>query len=161
MSGNKEQFPIAESAASVVLSSPFVIPYFAVAATISLALIAVQRGDAAAAEDHYATLVPAKGVMALYIGTGRLLGLLAHTTGNLDQSIGHFEDALTFCRKAGYRPGLAWACCDYSDMLLERNGENDPTKAVSLPDESLAISSELGMRPLMERVLSPRKVLGA
>ena len=99
--------------------------------------------------------------MALYIGTDRLLGLLAHTTGNLDQSIGHFEDALTFCRKAGYRPELAWACCDYSDILLERIGENDRTKAVSLLDESLAISSELGMRPLVERVLSRRKVLGA
>ena len=75
--------------------------------------------------------------------------------------IGHFEDALTFCRKAGYRPELAWACCDYTDMLLERIGENDRTKAVSLLDESLAISSELGMRPLVERVLSRRKVLGA
>ena len=86
MSSNTEQFPIAESAASVVLFSPFAFPYFAVAATIGLALIAVQRSDAAAAEDHYATLVPAKGVvMALYIGTDRLLGLLAHTTGNLDQ----------------------------------------------------------------------------
>ncbi len=28
-------------------------------------------------------------------------------------------------------------------------------------DESLAISSELGMRPLMERVLSRREILGA
>ncbi len=31
---------------------------------------------------------------------------------------------------------------------------------MSLLDESLAISSELGMRPLMERVLSRREVLG-
>ena len=75
--------------------------------------------------------------------------------------IGHVEDALTFCRKAGYRPELAWACFGYSDMLLERIGENDRTKAVSLLDESLAISNELGMRPLVERVLSRRKVLGA
>ena len=85
VSSNTEQFPIPESAASAVLFSPFAFPYFAVAATIGLALIAVQRSDAAAAEDHYATLVPAKGVQALYIGTDRLLGLLAHTTGNLNQ----------------------------------------------------------------------------
>ncbi len=32
---------------------------------------------------------------------------------------------------------------------------------MSLLDESLAISSELGMRPLMERVLSQREILGA
>ena len=30
---------------------------------------------------------------------------------------------------------------------------------MSLLDESLAISSELGMRPLMERVLSRREIL--
>ncbi len=32
---------------------------------------------------------------------------------------------------------------------------------MSLLDESLAISSELGMGPLMERVLSRRDILGA
>jgi len=56
---------------------------------------------------------------------------------------------------------LAWACCDYSDMLRARGAEGDHAKAISLLDESLAISSELGMRPLMERVLSRREILGA
>ncbi len=55
----------------------------------------------------------------------------------------------------------AWACCDYADTLLQRNGPGDRDKATSLLDESLAISSELGMRPLMERVLSRRGILGA
>ena len=45
-------------------------------------------------------------------------------------------------------------------MLQERNNEGDRAKATSLLDESLAISSELGMRPLMERVLSRREILG-
>jgi len=52
-------------------------------------------------------------------------------------------------------------CCDYADTLLQRNGSGDREKARSLLDESLAISSELGMRPLMERVLSRREILGA
>ena len=73
----------------------------------------------------------------------------------------HFEDALTLCRKAGYRPELAWTCCDYADSLIPRDSTGDRAKAVSLLDESLAISSELGMRPLMERVLSRREILGA
>ncbi len=34
-------------------------------------------------------------------------------------------------------------------------------KAMSLLDESLAISTELGMRPLMERVLSRWEILKA
>ena len=46
-------------------------------------------------------------------------------------------------------------------MLPERNNEGDREKAVSLLDESLAISTELGMRPLMERVLSRREILKA
>ena len=46
-------------------------------------------------------------------------------------------------------------------MLKERDAERDRAKAMSLLDESLAISSELGMRPLMERVLSRREILKA
>ncbi len=73
----------------------------------------------------------------------------------------HFEDALAFCRKAGYRPELAWSCCDYADCLLKRGGPGDRERALSLLDESLSISSEFGMRPLMERVLSRRDILEA
>jgi len=50
----------------------------------------------------------------------RLLGLLSYTMGNLDQAVTHFEDALAFCRK-GFRPELAWTCCDYADTLLQRH----------------------------------------
>ena len=46
-------------------------------------------------------------------------------------------------------------------MLLERNGDGDHQKAMQLLDESLTISTELGMRPLMERVLSRREILKA
>jgi len=45
--------------------------------------------------------------------------------------------------------------------LRDRDGDGDRIKAVALLDESLAISSELGMRPLMERVLSRREILKA
>ena len=95
------------------------------------------------------------------IHSQRLMGLLAQTMGNMDQAAAHFEDALAFCRKAGYRPELAWTCCDYADTLRERDSAGDKQKAAALLDESLAISSELGMRPLMERVLSRREILKA
>ncbi len=72
---------------------------------------------------------------------------------DLDRGAIHFEDALTFCRKAIYRPDLAWTCCDYADTLRERDVEGDHATDIILLDESLAISSELGMRPLMERIL--------
>ena len=95
------------------------------------------------------------------LGLPTMVCVDTRTIGNLDRAAAHFEDALAFCRRAGYRPELAWTCCDYADTLLQRNGEGDREKAISLLDESLAISSELGMRPLMERVLSRREILKA
>ena len=86
------------------------------------------------------------------ISVDRLLGLLSHTMGKLDAAAVHFRDSLAFCRKAGYRPDVAWTCHDYADTLLQRNNPGDREKVMSLLDESLAISGELGMRPLMERV---------
>ena len=81
--------------------------------------------------------------------------------GNMDQAAVHYEDSLAFCRKAGYRPELAWTCCDYPDMLREGDVEGGRAKGMSLLAESLAISSELGMCPLKERVLPRREILGA
>ncbi len=52
------------------------------------------------------------------------------------------------------RSELAWTCCDYADTLLQRNESGDRAKAVSFLDEALAISTELGMRPLTERVVA-------
>ncbi len=69
--------------------------------------------------------------------------------------------SLALYRKAGFRPELAWTLCDYADTLLKRNDPGDREKATTLLEESLAISSELGMRPLMERVLSRREILKA
>ena len=90
--------------------------------------------------------------MVFYIGTDQVLGLLSVTLGRLDQAVAHFEDSLEFCRKAGYRPNLAWTCYDYAGALTQRNGPGDRERASALLDESLAISTELGMKPLMERV---------
>ena len=132
--------------------------------------------------EQYAALEPRRGEVALHvlICFHRLLGLLAQTMGNLDDSKTHFEDALAFCRKAGYRPVLAWSLCDYADMQLDpsrsvrpepvegqhgstSSGRTDENraKAMAMLDESLAISTQLGMRPLTERVLSGREVLKA
>ena len=157
------RFEVAISAAETIHSSPVVTPRFATLTKFGLGLLAVQRGDQAVAGEHYSSLVSQQGTMVegSSVAADRVLGLMSQTMGNMDQATGHFEDALAFCRQAGYRPELAWTCCDYADMLRERDGEGDRTKAIALLDESLAISSELGMRPLMERVLSRREILKA
>ncbi|MCI0799867.1 MAG: hypothetical protein J4N89_09730, partial [Chloroflexi bacterium] len=162
ITGVPDRLEIAEAAAEEVLSEQSVTPLLAMSAKAGMALLVVQKGDQTAAEEHYAYLLGYSGTMIWTVSSAdRLLGLLSQTMGNLGQAAVHFEDALAFCRKAGYRPELAWTCCDYADMLREQSGEGDRGKAISLLDESLAISSELGMRPLMERVLSRREILGA
>ena len=86
------------------------------------------------------------------------MGLLSQTMGNSGQAHIHFEDALVFCRNAGYRPELAWTCYDYADFLLHpstgsgRTDAIDRTKAMALLDQAMAMSTELGMRPLMQRI---------
>ena len=77
-----------------------------------------------------------------------------------EDAVAHFEESLAFCR-GGYEPELAWTRCDYADTLRDRSGDGDREKAVHLQDASLVISRELGMRPLMERVLSRREIPGA
>ena len=131
-------------------------------ARFGLGLIAFLSNDAEDAEKQYEVIKQWSGTMlSPMLGTDRLLGLLSQTMGNLDKATDHFEESLAFCRKAGYRPELAWTCCDYADTLLQRNEPGEHQKAMSLLDESLAISTELGMRPLMERVLSRREILEA
>ena len=162
ITGLHERLEVAEAAAEAILASPDgAAPLNADAARTGLGWLAVVRGDESAAEELHDTLMAASNVQLPPACADRLLGLLSQTTENLDQAAVHFEDALTFCRRAGYRPDLAWTCCDYADTLLEKDGKGDGEKAVQLLDESLTVSSELGMRPLMERVLSRREILKA
>ncbi len=163
ITGVADRFDDAQAAAETVLSSPSATPLVASTARTGLALIAVQRGDIAAAGEQYDALEFRRGSMLPMSlpAVDRVLGLLSVTLSRLDLAMAHFEDALAFCRRAGHRPELAWTCCDYADMLRERNAEGDRVRATSLLDESLAISSESGMRALMERVLFRREILRA
>ena len=126
---------------------------------MAVGLIAVNEGDAAAAAEAYTTLSTARTHLTAFsaaISNDRMLGRLAQTMGQLDDAASHFEEAMAFSRKAGYHPELAWTCYDYAQMLLAHEREGDRQRAATLLDESLAISSELGMRPLMEHVLASK-----
>jgi len=151
ISGNLSWIDEAEKAANNVLSSPSVTPMVAAMVSTGLAISAVQRGDVASAQKLYAAKEPPETFGGLGPQINRTIGLLAQTAGNIDEAFGHFEDALAYCLKAGFRPELAWTCHDYAEGLLQRNLPGDSNKALSLIEESLAISSDLGMRPLMER----------
>jgi hypothetical protein len=45
--------------------------------------------------------------------------------------------------------------------LIDRDALGDREKATELQDEAIAITTELGMKPLLERVLAQREILKA
>jgi tetratricopeptide (TPR) repeat protein len=163
IAGIDERLDSAAASAEALLSLPRLVPALAMVASSALALIAVQRNDAGAAEKLYHAIEPQRRTACFIIPLtfDRLLGLLAVTFGRIDTALAHFEEGLTFCGRAGYRPEHAWTACDYAETLLERGGPGDRDKAVTLQDQALAIARELEMRPLMERILARREILTA
>ena len=151
ISGDLRWLDEAEKAANHVFSSSSVTPMVAAMTNTGLALAALQRGDVAAAKQLYFAKQPPETFGGLGPQINRLIGLLAQASGSVSEAMAHFEDSLIFCRKAGFRPELAWTCHDYADALWQRNNRGDRAKADSLLDEAQKISSDLGMRPLMER----------
>jgi ATP/maltotriose-dependent transcriptional regulator MalT len=150
-----DHLDIAESTAEALLSEPTIPPIVAMYAKAGLALLAVHTDNQSEAAEHYAYFREHRGTMIWTLASAdRLLGLLAQTVGDLEQAAAHFEDALAFCRKAGYWPELAWTCHDYAEALLHRNGPGDQAHAISFLEEGLTTSRELGMRPLTERVVA-------
>ena len=157
ITGTQDQFDVAERAAKTVLSAPSATPLMVLLSRVGLALIAVHQVDVAAASEQYSALQSTHGVMIWLISGDRVLALLAQTMGEQVTAMAHFEDAQAFCRKAGYRPELAWTCSDYAEALLRRNEPDDRAKAISLLDEALAVTEALRMEPLTERVIALRR----
>ncbi|MCI0872527.1 MAG: hypothetical protein J4O07_12020, partial [Chloroflexi bacterium] len=155
------------------------VPINQQSAKVALALHAVVTKDSGQAREMYDSFKSSVGQMAGFdlISGDRLLGLLARELDDNSAAEDHFNAAIEFCRKAGYRPELAWTMSEYAEMLLDRDGTGDPStrsaglgqtgsvrdhdRAVELQDEAIAIATELGMKPLLERVLSQREILKA
>jgi hypothetical protein len=153
-----ELLGLAAASAAKLLSLPRLVPALALVARIASALIAVQRKDAEAAEREYSAIEPHKGTACFIVPLtfDRLLGLLAATADQIDRAVMHYEDGLSFCDRAGYRPEYAWTACEYADALLVRNHPGDPAKATALQVEAREIAFELGMRPVLDRCAGPR-----
>lgn len=133
------------------------------------ALSAAARADRAAAISAYENLLPRRGTVAALdpgrpcspVVVDRLLALLAMTTSDHTAAERHFEDALGFCRNAGFLPELAWTCHDYAKMLINFPGASNPHKVRGLIDEGSGIASRLNMRPLSARLDSLREQLSS
>ena len=120
-----------------------------VLARISRGLVALRRSKPEQCEEELEFLEPFKGmVVTPSLIADRLLGSLAHGASQTTRAIDHFEDALAFCRRGGYRPELAWTMFAYSKVLLDVRRGDHQKKAAMLLEESHDLSRQLGMRPL-------------
>ncbi len=154
ITGDDRQLELAEAKARAVLQSD-AVPFLALYARVGLGLLATIRGNAALAKEQYEPLLRQRGTTLLFVGsltTDRLLGLLSTAMRKLDAAQSHFEEALAFCAKAGYRPEFAWTACDFANALLERASPGDGERAARLRDEALAVARDLEMHMLQARL---------
>ena len=97
----------------------------------------------------------------MVIGHDHLAGELLRIAGQYDRAIPYYEAARESTASLNIPTEQAWTCSDYAEMLLDRDEPGDREKAIKLQDEALAITQELGMRPLTERILARREILRA
>jgi len=131
-------------------------------ARTALALAALQEGDREEIERQFADellIGPCYLSIWAMMAMDRVRALCAAALGRHDVARSYFESAYNFCRKAGYRPELAWTCYDYAVFLLERN--TDETRARALLEEGSRTAGALEMRPLVQRIQQLRSRAGA
>jgi tetratricopeptide (TPR) repeat protein len=147
------------AASSLVLTNSK-LPLSMMLARVGSALIAIERRDVATTQEQYRNLLGHRGTF-WPVSHDRLLGLLAATFGDLNSARAHFEESLSFCRKSGYRPELAWCCFDFASALSQSASPANDQKANALLAESLTIARELRMKPLVERLIARKRLLTA
>jgi tetratricopeptide (TPR) repeat protein len=92
---------------------------------------------------------------------GATAGMLSKVCGQLDNAVEYLDGSLSFCREKRQLPAIAMNCEVLAEVLLERDAPGDHLRAAELQDEAIAIATELGMQPLLERVLAQREILKA
>ena len=134
-----------------------------VACLVYLSEVCTFLGDARRAAVLYQCLLPHNGytlvvgpTAACYGAAAYYLGLLAVTMCRWEETQGHFAAALAMNARMGAKPVLAHTQYAYAKMLLARAQPDDHAPAMALLDTALAISLELGMHTLEERIVALR-----
>ena len=91
----------------------------------------------------------------------RVLGNLATVIGDIGAASGHYRAAIALCERAGYRPQLAMTLFDQATLHAGNQDPNDLVAANQDFNKSLALAHDLGMKPLIERILRRRQILTA
>ena len=133
--GTDARVDLARERGEALLVASRRVPWTDAWANAALGLSAVITGDAVLAGRAYGQLQGLTTCAAeLPLMIDHLLGLFAATAGRPDAAVQHYETALAFARRAGYRPPYGWAAADYAALLLERNADGDHAHAIALQE---------------------------
>ncbi|MCH8074095.1 MAG: hypothetical protein IIA09_19355, partial [Proteobacteria bacterium] len=125
-------------------------------------LVAMARNSIAKARSLFEELAidPGKPMPGEFIGAS-VVSRLAYFVREISIAEQLFQRNIRFFRDAGYKPFVALESANYAQLLLDRDAPGDREKATEFQDEAIAIATELGMNPLLERVLAQREILKA
>ena len=142
-------------ASQAVLASPVPgTPLLKGFTRVGLAILAHLTHDRNAAEELLPEIASMGSIQADYMGqTDQIRGLLLETLGRLDEAVEAAEAALTWLAPA-YRPYMAEAAYDCARFRLARGAPGDRERARELINEALATAQDLGMRPLVNKIVA-------
>jgi DNA-binding CsgD family transcriptional regulator len=80
------------------------------------------------------------------------LARIAHTAGDLDRALAHFQVAERECRAAKHGPELAWICSDHASALIDAGHPGHVDRAAALLSEGAALADRHGMPPLAAKI---------
>jgi tetratricopeptide (TPR) repeat protein len=90
----------------------------------------------------------------------RPLGLLATVLGRYDDAERHFEKALAMNARIRARVWVTHTQHDYARMLVARDRPGDRERATVLAAEALSAARQIGMKPLVAKLLDLRAAAG-
>lgn len=162
-SSNAKLFDLARDALSSIEPDRPVLTREMLRISVAKGILALSDGDLDEIERVYGQLLPGAGTVTdvVLVPYDKHLGMLTAALGRHDDAIRHFEASMELCRKGEFHPQLAWTQAEYAQTLLDRDAEGDSEKAITLQDEALAAAQEMGIKPLVERILASRGLLRA
>ena len=153
--GTVDYLPQVEQVANSVVGSGLATPFWAGVARVGLSLRAYLLADQEAAREQLSYLEPYSGTIFCQLTVDHIRGLLFETLGQLGEAIEMIELTASYPRSGyGFRPAWSWAAYDCARIRLERNAPGDRQRARALIDDALGHARTLGMKPLIERLLT-------
>jgi class 3 adenylate cyclase len=156
VTGTHEGLRLVEQAGRMVLANAATTPPIWVGVARSgLGIRAFLEGDKEAAREHLEGLDAFAGYWIHCLTIDHVRGLLFETLDQTDDAVSAIETTLAHEQTGyGFRVYWSWAAYDCARIRLQRDAPGDRERARELIDEALGYARDLGMKPLLEKVMA-------